>query len=270
VAHPGTHRGRAPADHILVAPRVPPHVELASRPTGWGVMRSRTVGTPRDGVPEVVVVPGLAVANYLEPALRELGAWTRAHLVELPGFSGSGEPPHPMDVGQFADAVVQWLDGGPQEVVLVGHSSGTQVAARAAVRRPPNVRALVLASPTVDPRFRSLPRVLMAWRRNHALEPPSLDEEHTPERQRAGLRRVQHALRVHLADALEDVVPHVPVPVLVLHGDQDRLCTEAWARELSDLAPDGRFCAVPGAHSFVWTAPSAWSAPIERLAREVS
>ncbi len=252
-------------------PHSPPDVELAHRPTTWGVVRSRTVGTPRDGVPEVVVVPGLAVADYLQPALCELGSWTRAHLVELPGFSGSGEPPHPLDVGQFADAVVQWLDGsGLGRVVLAGHSSGTQVAARVAVRRPDVVRALVLASPTMDPRFRSTRRILLAWRRNHPLELPSLDEQHTSERRRAGWSRIRHALKVHLADALEDVVPHVQVPVLVLHGDQDRLCTDEWARELAGLAPDGRFRAVPGAHSFVWTTPDAWSAPIERLAREVA
>ena len=35
------------------------------------------------------------------------------------------------------------------------------------------------------------------------------------------------------------------------------------------LAPDGRFCTVPGAHSFVWTTPDAWSAPIEDLARRL-
>ncbi|MGY1703592.1 alpha/beta fold hydrolase [Geodermatophilus sp. SYSU D00697] len=247
---------------------VPPDVTLSFQPTAWGVVRSRVVGTPRPGVPEVVVVPGLAVANYLQPALGELGRWTRAHLVELPGFSGSGEPPHPMDVPQFADAVVQWLDAsGLERVVLVGHSSGTQVAARVAVRRPQAVGALVLASPTMDPRFRSTRRILLAWRRNSAFEPRSLDEQHTPERQRAGLRRVRHALRVHLADALEHVVPQVPVPVLVLHGDHDRICTVDWARELSELAPDGRLATVPGAHSFVWTTPAAWSEPIEQLAR---
>ncbi len=62
----------------------------------------------------------------------------------------------------------------------------------------------------------------------------------------------------------------MPVPVLVLHGEQDRICTEEWARQLSELAPDGRVRSVPGAHSFVWTAPSVWSGPIEQLAREVS
>src|SRR3954469_10238931 len=233
-------------------------------------MRSRAVGEPRAGVPEVVAVPGLAVANYLLPAVTALAGWTRAHLVELPGFSGSGEPPHPMDVPQFADAVAQWLAAsGLDRVVLVGHSSGTPVAARLAAGGAPSVRGVALASPTIDPQFRSLRRVLLAWRRNHPLEPPDLDEQHTPERQRAGLRRVRHALRVHLADPLEDVVPQIRVPVLVLYGDQDRLCTEEWARQLSRLAPDGRFATMPGAHSFMWTAPRAWSEPIERLAREL-
>jgi pimeloyl-ACP methyl ester carboxylesterase len=249
---------------------VPPDVAVEHRPTTWGVMRSRAFGDRKDGVPEVVVVPGLAVAEYLLPAVATLGGWTRAHLVELPGFGGSGEPPHPMDVGQFADALTQWLDAsGLGDVVLAGHSSGTQVAAHVAARRP-DVRALVLASPTVDPRFRSLPRVLMAWRRNHELEPPSLDRVHTPERRRAGLRRVRHALTASLADRLEDVVPRVAVPVLVLYGDSDRLCTEDWARELAERAPDGRFATLPGAHSFPYASPDAWSEPMRQLAEEVA
>ncbi|MGY1722716.1 alpha/beta fold hydrolase [Blastococcus sp. SYSU DS0533] len=245
-----------------------PEIELQHRPTSWGVVRSRVAGTARSGVPEVVVVHGLAVSNYLEPAVRELGTWTRAHLVELPGFSGSADPPHPMDVADHADAVVEWLAAAELgDVVLVGHSSGTQVAAHVAVREPHLVRALVLASPTMDPAYRSMRRVLLAWRRNHELEPPELDVQHTPDRQRAGLRRVRHALAVHLRDRLEDTVERVPQPVLVLHGDRDRLCTEAWARELSERARDGRFRSVPGAHSFVWTAPAAWSAPIAELAQ---
>jgi pimeloyl-ACP methyl ester carboxylesterase len=81
---------------------------------------------------------------------------------------------------------------------------------------------------------------------------------------------VRHALAVHLRDALEDVVPQVAVPVLVLYGDTDRLCTEPWARELSARAPDGRFTTVLGAHSFPYTAPDAWSRPIRRLAAEVA
>jgi pimeloyl-ACP methyl ester carboxylesterase len=233
-------------------------------------VHSRSVGRPRDGVAEVVVVQGIGVSDYLVPGLRALGTWTRAHLVELPGFSGSGEPPHELDVVEFGDAVVAWLAAAELgRVVLAGHSGGTQVAARATLRQPPGVRGLVLAGPAVDPRYRSLGGVLRAWYRNHRLEPPDLDDAHRPERQRAGTRRIVHALRAHLADHLEDVVPRVPVPVLVLHGRDDRLCTQEWARALGALARDGRFASVPGAHSFVWSAPEAWSGPIRALAEEV-
>lgn len=239
--------------------------------TRFGRMRSRAVGSPRDGVPEVVLVQGMAVADYLLPGLAALGEWTRAHLVELPGFSGSGEPPHALDVVEFGDAAADWLEAAAlRPVVLMGHSSGTQVAAHAALRRPQAVRAVVLASPTIDPRFRGWVRVLLAWHRDNRREPPDLDEAHKPERQRAGIRRVVHALRVHLADHLEDVVPQLRVPLLVLHGDQDRLCTERWARQLCHLAADGRFGSMPGPHSFPWTDPHAWSGPVRNLAHELS
>jgi pimeloyl-ACP methyl ester carboxylesterase len=234
-------------------------------------MRSRTAGRRRDGVPEVVVVQGMGVANYLLPGVEVLGGWTRAHLLELPGFAGSGEPPHRLDVPEFAAAVAAWLaraDLGP--VLLAGHSSGTQVAARAAARRAAGVRGVALASPTIDPRHRGAVRVLRAWNRDNRREPADLDEAHRPERERAGLPRVAATLRVHLRDRLEDVVPRIGTPLLVLHGERDLLCTEQWARRLADLAPDGRFTAVPGPHSFPWTHPAAWSEPIRELAEQVA
>ncbi|MDK3256872.1 alpha/beta fold hydrolase [Blastococcus capsensis] len=138
------------------------------------------------------------------------------------------------------------------------------------MRRPPGVRGLVLASPTVDPGSRTLGGVLRAWYRDNRGNPADLADVHRPERRRAGLPRVVQAVRAHLADRLEDVVPQVQVPVLVLYGDRDLLCTEEWARSLSDRAPDGRFRTVAGAHSFPWTAPTAWSGPIRRLAEEVA
>jgi pimeloyl-ACP methyl ester carboxylesterase len=250
---------------------VPDEPVTAYQDTPYGRLRSRAVGSPQADVPEVVLVQGMAVADYLLPGLAALGKWTRAHLLELPGFAGSGDPPHPLDVVEYGDAVAVWLDRVElQQVVLMGHSSGTQVAARAAARRPPAVRAVVLASPTLDPRVRGWLRLLIAWRRDGQREPPGLNESHKPEWKRAGLRRLLHTVRIHLADHLEDVVPQLPVPVLVLHGGLDRLCTEEWARRLADLAHDGRFASMPGAHTFPWADREAWSEPVRRLAREVS
>jgi pimeloyl-ACP methyl ester carboxylesterase len=117
-------------------------------------MRSGTVGRERDGMREVVVV-GMAVADYIMPGVAALGAWTRAHVVGLPGLAGSGEPPPELSVDEHGEALALWRDDAALDgVVLVGHSSGTQVAARAALHRQRTVAALVLASPTIDPAAR--------------------------------------------------------------------------------------------------------------------
>jgi pimeloyl-ACP methyl ester carboxylesterase len=247
-----------------------PDAVESHRDTSAGRIRSRAVGERREGVPEVVVVQGMAVADYLMPAVAELGRWTRAHLVELPGFAGSGEPTHHLDVPGYGAAVAEWLElAGLGPVVLIGHSSGTQVAARAAQQaeaRGLDVVGVVLASPTLAPIARPLPRLVLRWQLDGRHEPPGLTGSHVREWRRAGLRGLVHLVRVHLRDRIEEVVPALHVPVLVLRGDQDRLTTPDWARRLAESARCGRYREVPGAHSFPWADPVAWSEPVRDLA----
>lgn len=234
-----------------------------------GRMRSRAVGRPRPGVPEVVLVQGMAVADYLLPGLGAFGQWTRAHLLELPGFAGSGDPPHELDVPEFGRCVADWLsDRACGPVILVGHSSGTQIAARAAVGHS-DVVAVVLASPTVDPVARGWVRLLTRWRLDSRHEPPGLGESHRPEWRRAGLRRLVHTAHVHLNDALEDSVVQIRVPLLIIHGRDDRIGTLHWAQRLAGLVEEGQCVEVAGAHTFPWLDPQAWSDPVRRLAARI-
>ncbi|PAZ17332.1 alpha/beta hydrolase [Streptomyces sp. SA15] len=234
-----------------------------------GRMRSRAVGDVHPGTPEVVLVQGMGVADYLLPGLAAFGRWTRAHLVELPGFAGSGDPPHELDVPEFGRCVVDWLAAralGP--VILAGHSSGTQVAAHAALGHP-GVAGVVLASPTVDPMARGYVRLFVHWRLDGRREPPGLSESHRPEWKRAGLRRLLHTARVHLDDALEDSVARLRVPLLIIRGRDDRIGTARWGRHLAGLVPDGEYVEVAGAHTFPWLDPEAWSQPVRGFARRV-
>jgi pimeloyl-ACP methyl ester carboxylesterase len=234
--------------------------------TRYGRMRSRVLGSQGD-LPPVVTVMGLAVSDYLMPAQAAL-TWTQTHLVDLPGLAGSGDPPHRLDVAEYADAVTEWLtSSGLPPVVMAGHSSGTQVAARVAAAVPDRVVATVLASPTVDPKARSVPKVLYHWRRDAAYPMPGLSESHRPEWRRAGFGQLVHLLRAHLRDRLEDTVPGIRGPLLVLRGEQDRLSTPGWVRHLADLAEDGRVVTVPGPHTFLWCDPGSWSAPVRELVR---
>ncbi|MBQ0906078.1 alpha/beta fold hydrolase [Micromonospora sp. U21] len=197
------------------------------------------------------------------------GQWTRAHLVELPGFGGSGDPPHELSVPEFGEAVSDWLtrrDLGA--VVLAGHSSGTQVAAEAAVNHP-GVAGLVLASPTVDPVARSVVRLLVRWQLDGRHEPPGLTESHWPEWKRAGLRRLVHLVRAHLRHVMEEPLARLTVPLLVLRGEEDRLSTREWGQRLTTLVTDGRYVECSGAHTFPWHDPRAWSKPVHGFAQMV-
>jgi pimeloyl-ACP methyl ester carboxylesterase len=233
-------------------------------------MRSRAVGRPQPGVPEVVLVQGMAVADYLLPALGALGEWTRAHLVELPGLSGSSNPPHELDVPEYGRSVAEWLSARDLDgVVLMGHSSGTQVAAAAAVGHP-KVAGVVLASPTIDPKARGRVRLFVRWQLDGRREPPGLAQSHWPEWKRAGLRRLLHIVRILRADRIEDSVARLDVPLLVIHGRVDVIGTAPWARRLASLVPDGEYVDVDGAHTFVWRDPHAWSDPIRNFAKRLA
>jgi pimeloyl-ACP methyl ester carboxylesterase len=254
---------------VTMPPKPPDEYLVRFTDTRYGRMRSRTVGEPTEE-PPVVTVMGMAVADYLLPAQAAL-TWTQSHLLDLPGVAGSGEATKSLEVTEFAEAVCDWLDAaGLPPVVLAGHSSGTQVAAHAAAARPDLVAATVLAGPTIDPVARSVPKALYRWRRDSRYPMPGLSESHRPEWRRAGFRKLVHLLRAHLRAApLEDVVPRLRSPVLVLLGADDQVSTERWARELADLAEDGRLVVVPGPHTFVWSDPSVWSEPIRQLTTKV-
>jgi pimeloyl-ACP methyl ester carboxylesterase len=251
-------------------PRFPADVATSYHDGALGRMRSRSVGEPRAGVPEVVLVQGMAVADYLLPGVAAFGEWTRAHLLELPGLGGSGEPPHELTVAEYGRAVADWLTArqlGP--VVLAGHSSGTQVAAEAAAGNP-DVAGVVLASPMVDPGVRALPRLVVRWLRDGRREAPGLIASQRPEWTRAGPRRLVHLVRVHRVYVIEEPAARLSVPLLVIRGHDDALSTPKWGRQLATLVPDGDYVEVPGAHAFPWRDPHAWSEPVHRFATRLT
>jgi pimeloyl-ACP methyl ester carboxylesterase len=126
----------------------------------------------------------------------------------------------------------------------------------------------VLASPTAAPIARPLPRLLLRWQLDGRHEPPGLTGSHLREWRRAGVRGLLHLVRLHLWDRIEETVPALRAPVLVLRGAQDRLTSTEWARGLAESANRGRYREVPGAHTFLWEDPGVWSDPIRRLALE--
>lgn len=235
-----------------------------------GRIRTRVLGQRRTDVLPIVVVQGMAVSDYLLPACAALGEWTEVHLFDVPGFAGSGRPTRRLDVRGYGEAVVHWLEAaGLDRVIVVGHSSGTQVAAWAGVLAPDRVAAVGLASPTIDPIARPLPRLLFRWRLDARSPSPGLEANHLPEWKRAGVSGLAHLVKVHLDDRIEDQVARLQMPVLVLRAEDDGLTSDRWVSDLAASA-GGEAVTVPGAHAFLWLDPGSWSAPLRALAARAS
>ncbi|WP_079064369.1 alpha/beta fold hydrolase [Streptomyces sp. NRRL F-4489] len=208
------------------------------------VVAWRSPGRP----PAVVCVHGAGVSSReFQPFLGELGrrghdAWA----VDLPGFGASGRPPGPPVLRALADTVAEWLAAaGLERVVLLGGSFGCQVVVDAAVRHPERVAGLVLVGPTVDPAARGFGRQLLRWLRNSPHERLSMAPLNLADYRDAGTRRVIGAFGESLRDRIEDKLPYVDRPALVVRGARDRMVPQEWAEEAARLLPRGRLAVVP-------------------------
>jgi pimeloyl-ACP methyl ester carboxylesterase len=150
----------------------------------------------------------------------------------------------PLPVPELADRFATAFDG---PALVVANSLGCQAAAELAVRRPELVEALVLVGPTVDPRAGGwagniLRLLLDVWYEPLRLT-PIIVRDYLAMGPLDVLRQARHAL----AHRVEELLPHVEQPALVIRGAHDPLCSAAWAREVAEMLPRGRLVTVAGA-----------------------
>jgi pimeloyl-ACP methyl ester carboxylesterase len=208
--------------------------------------------------PHVVIVPGLGALGYLTRLAEAAAAeGSRCTLLDLPGF-GTGRPlATPPTVQGVGELTARWLDllaGSP--VILVGHSSGAQAAARAALLTNTPLVALDLAGPTFAPGqrrlWRALPVVAAALRRDSPAELRIVSDY------LRGGRDVLALLRSALDDRPEEALPGVTAPLLLTAGIADSLAPEEWLGLLAEAAsasPTVRVVRLPGSHNNPFTHP---------------
>ena len=215
--------------------------------------------------PPVVCVHGLAVSSrYFQPLVAALSDRYTAHAIDLPGFGQSPGPPDALDVHGLAEALATWLrTRGLEDATLVGNSAGCQYIA-ACVRRFPDITGrLVLIGPTVDPRARTagaqVARLLLCGITPDIVQAPNLARDVRD----AGLRRVRDTLRAVLDDAIEDALPLVANPTLVVRGEHDHLVPRRWAEQVRWLLPRADLLEIAGAgHVAHFTHPQQVAAAI--------
>jgi pimeloyl-ACP methyl ester carboxylesterase len=222
--------------------------------------------------PAVVCVHGAGVSSrQFLPLLLELHGVRETWSVDLPGFGASSGPAQPLGLPALADALVEWLDvvlGEP--VLLLGCSFGSQIAVETVLRHPDRIRGLVLIGLTADPVARSRPRQFGRWLRNSVSEPGQLAALSYRDYRDAGIRLVLATMSESLRDRVEDKLPHVDVPAMVVRGEHDRLVPQPWAEESTRLLPQGRLAVIGGAaHTVPVAQPARCAEVVDRFVTEV-
>jgi 2-hydroxy-6-oxonona-2,4-dienedioate hydrolase len=211
---------------------------------------------PSPTAPTVVLVHGLGLSHrYMMPTAERLAPDCRVFVPDLPGFGDSGKPERVLDVPGLADALANWMEAsGLGRAALLGNSFGCQIIADLAARHPERVERAVLQGPTTDPEARSWLGQFVRWRRNSPYNPPELGPITRADYRRCGYLRLFETTRHFMRDRVEDKLPRIRAPVLVVRGDRDPIVPQRWAEEVARLVPQGRLVVIPGvAHTLVFT-----------------
>ncbi|MGQ0751733.1 MAG: alpha/beta fold hydrolase [Betaproteobacteria bacterium] len=224
----------------------------------------------------VILVHGVVISSrYMLPTAERLAPLCRVFAVDLPGYGKSFKPTVTLSIPELADALADWMNAiGIEKGHLVGNSFGCQIIAEFAVRYPNRVDRLVLQGPTVDPEARTFARQLARLWINSRREAPHLGHITRQDYMAAGLRRACATIKLALRDRIEERLPRVIAPTLVVRGTEDPLVPHAWAKRAASLLPHGTLHEIPHvAHTINYTAPRAFVraiAPFLGLCRDMS
>ncbi|HEY0419223.1 MAG TPA: alpha/beta hydrolase [Acetobacteraceae bacterium] len=211
----------------------------------------------------VVLVHGLGVSSpYMHPIARHLAADVQVYAPDLPGFGRSDKPQRVLSIPELADTLAAWMEAaGLRRASLVGNSLGCEILVELALRHPGRVERLVLQGPTPEPGARTARQQLARHALTGSFERTPLGWVSLWDYTRCGVRRMVGTFRDMLSDHLEEKLPRVGAPTLVIRGTRDRIVSQAWAERAARLLPRGRLAVIPGAaHAINFSYPRKFKA----------
>jgi pimeloyl-ACP methyl ester carboxylesterase len=122
-----------------------------------------------------------------------------------------------------------------------------------------------MIGPTADASARTMRQHLWRLARDLLHEPFALWLVQGIDYLRFGPRWQWQTARYMLNDRIEEKLPLLNIPVLVVRGEHDPISPQPWVEQLAGLAPNGTVAVVAGAaHAVNYTAPNALVGLIER------
>jgi 2-hydroxy-6-oxonona-2,4-dienedioate hydrolase len=197
----------------------------------------------------IVLVHGVAVSSRnMAPTAEILAEEFPVYAPDLPGHGNSDHPPRPLDPSELADVLREWCDAvGVAPSLFVGNSFGCQVIAELVVRHPEIAAGAVLQGPTIDGFARSRARQLGRWLLNATREASTQQTVLLKDWRQAGIRTMVAGGRHMFEHRIEELLPDMKVPTLVVRGARDPIVSQEWAERVTELLPDGRLVVIPDA-----------------------
>jgi len=231
------------------------------------------ISVPDDAAgPAVVFVHGVVVSGaYFWPVANQLAGEFALYVPDIPGTGRSSLRNGSWSIAAQADALAGWLEAhGLTGSLLVANSLGGQVVTQVAVTRPDLVSALVLVGPTTDPNAASLLRMMLRGLRDIPRERIGLWKIWLTDLVRTGpLRGIRH-MREGFRDPQIDRLDEIPVPVVVVGGEDDPIAPPGWIEAMAEEIEESRGIVVPGAaHAMNYSSPRVLARIIRVVAGQV-
>ncbi len=228
----------------------------------FGGFRIRFLYSQGDRVGELplVFLPGLAApARSMAPTAELLVRERRVYVLDLPEHAERRRNDRALDLSQFAALTDDWAKAlRIDRAVWVGHSFGAQVLVELALAQSELIDRLVLVSPTVYSGARTVTKQLARLLLDATREPPSLLKLLARDYVKAGGRRLLEIGRVAVADRVEEKLPSIQAPALVVRGGRDPLVPRRWAEHVASLLPNAQLVVIEAApHAVQYTHPEA-------------
>jgi pimeloyl-ACP methyl ester carboxylesterase len=246
-------------------------IKLGRRPPHWrplwleadGFHVYTRVGTGSSSqAPAVVLVQGMVLSSrYMVPLIEHLAPHFRVYAPDLPGYGRSQKVPHALSPAQLADVLSAWQEAaGLESASFFGNSYGCNIIAELAVRHPHKVTRAVLQGPPVDAEARNLPEQLLRLIKDSRFEPKSMGLIMARDYAAAGVRIAWETVQHVLHHPIEERLPDMQMPTMVVRGSRDAVVSQRWAEKVNSLLPDGRLRVIPGAaHILNYSMPMEFS-----------
>jgi 3-oxoadipate enol-lactonase len=223
--------------------------------------------------PELLLIQGLGNSGW--PARRQLASFPGHRVIwfDNRGTGRSPKDPPPASIEQLADDAASVLDGlGVERAHVLGHSMGGYIAQTLAVRRPDLVRSLTLVGTGAGvPGHEPVPQETNeTWLANAHLPPEDYvratmhlsfaagwKEANEEQYERFVKERVEFPTPPECWRAQYDAcvrflehglpIEQIAVPVLVVHGDADRVVPISNGRSIAHRIPGAELVVLEGA-----------------------